>query len=230
MPELLVYMRLMMQLRGQSLHIDVLPYICKFLVQLMDMTQFRTESNLVNRGYEDTGSRFPPLTKESKEELKTLQADFATDVAGYLATQKCSALPSQQGIFKQVSEAPRESITPPLLPRRAKRNFELSKTKAFVFAIFSDLSSAQDFLNQHEKNIHAMWDHGLNQQLPRLDSERIADKVIVRIPIFIHLKPGSAPYTYEQFCQDENLQLPALDNIAEESSTWQKPTETCCIM
>lgn len=47
---------------------------------------------------------------------------------------------------------------------------------------------------------------------------------MVRIPIAVCLQPDTAPYTYEQFCKDAQLDLPSLDKITPETSKFKEDT------
>jgi hypothetical protein len=88
-------------------------------------------------------------------------------------------------------------------------NYELSKTECAVFLTFSTLKEAETF---YLKNVNYIYpirskSNKNGSYLAVIDSEHIEGKFSVRIPR--HL----TDYTFEAFCKNTNLKLPAVNEI-----------------
>lgn len=157
-------------------------------------------------------------------------------------------LPMADDILKMVLNARNTVIinkpTPPALPTRspliahsmfneAEKDYELTKTKACVFFIFSSMEKASKFHGTHSQYISPIWEPQIQQHLPVIDSDRIEGKFVIRIPINSTRHVGR--YGYQQFCNDTKLALPSIGDIKQETRSYQKPAapadeEKCCIM
>jgi hypothetical protein len=115
----------------------------------------------------------------------------------------------------------------------AEKDYELTKTKACVFFIFSSMEKASKFYVTHNQYISPIWDPQIQQNLPVIDSDCIEGKFVIRVPI--NSKRHVGLYGYQQFCNDTNLPLPPIGDIKLETRSYQKPAATadeekCCIM